>query len=204
MVDGLHIRMKGSDILGKKLKGVEKELSDLRPLLEEFRNGFAEIVKKNIASKGPPGAKWKPLDASTILARKERVGYYVQSGSGRGGSHPLSWTGSIEKSFQPGARYASYTIRGRGTDYEIRMGSNHPLVALHHHGAKGRRGKVEAKKGKRLRMLTSRGIFYARSAKPATFRIPARPFFMIEQVIGLMNKTKPSLWKRVKRWFSGN
>jgi len=122
---GISITLKGLKEFNKKMTDSNKKMSQGRRLHARIGINLLKLIHKGFDTDGVAvtGRKWKNLERSTILSRRQ--------GSGEGNPQILRDNRDLERSFIP-----NYT------DKEVRVGSAIKYSAYHEFGAKYKSQKV--------------------------------------------------------------
>jgi hypothetical protein len=129
------------------------------------------MFERNFQQGGTAGGRWAAWSNSTKAARDMQLGTYAQ---GVGGDQVLTATGELRSSFTQATHSQHISrITGSGGDFQLRIGSSHPLAALHHEGGTFTRGPISGKGILRWYDESGEPVF-AHSTAGATFTIPER------------------------------
>lgn len=131
--DGFFVRLDGVTELKRKLVGLSRRATDLRPAFHVVAENLRGHARRQFDTSGGEGGKpWPALSAATQLARATGRGYYrrIRSAANR----PLVATGKLRRSFtQRGGKHVE-RIDARSMEW----GSRHPLAHLHVQGPSAR------------------------------------------------------------------
>ena len=123
------VKIEGAEQVKQILAGRAQRALDIRPALEVIADLLQAQTVENIRTRGGSLAeRWLPLADSTVLARKNRWGYYRrEQGTGVNSRTPLVWSGGMAKSFQKGEQHHVRTISVQSMEW----GSVHPVIGFH-------------------------------------------------------------------------
>lgn len=82
----------------KSLDGLAKGVQNFQEPLNKASEKLMDVYgNRTFEEQGAAGEKWRPLSAATLMARKNRWGYYKQAGTD---GKTLIWTGRLRAGFR--------------------------------------------------------------------------------------------------------